>query len=208
MSLRPKKSHSLMAGAVLVVVLTFCAFRIYQVNAQAYHVPVQEYEIGQEIDLSGSFLEGKDLDAPDGYSITVRDAKLFNYSDFMECMVDKTKDISEVPAGQQGSILALRVHIKNENNTEGYISGGLMHVLSGDRSEAYILSSELLTLYEKFKEYQTVIQIRPNTEYELWLPCVQNIGPQSPQEGVIKGKEFHMIVSAQPIKKEIRIVLP
>lgn len=126
----------------------------------------------------------------------------------MECMVDKTKDISDVPAVQQGFILALKLHMKNEGNTEDYVSGRLVNVLPRDRFEAYMLSLELLAQYEKFDENHTVIQIRANSEHKLWLPYVQNIGLQSPQERVIKGKEFYMIVSAQPIKKEIHIVVP
>lgn len=108
-----KRAKLVLVACAVLVLAAACAWRIYDVNAQAIRYPTERYGVGEDVPLEGCFFSD-DSEATDGYVIRVEQAELMSYNEYVSAYgMDgaQTVEGADVP-----SVICLTVNIANNSD--------------------------------------------------------------------------------------------
>lgn len=180
------------AGIVLALVAAcLIGVRIWVVNAQAVTVPTAHYQMGEWIDLSGSYffdLAGEDME---GYSLRINSAEALSYDEYVSRYAKEqpdpeaaTRDRSQaVPTvsddPDQKTIVVLEYEVKNEGNDAGGIGLYQESLIPVRKNDAYKMDRYLWLLAEPQMKDSNVggIGLKKDTTYTTHVPFAATSHP-------------------------------
>jgi len=178
-------------------------FRIYDVNANAVQLEVQHYDMDEWVELNGAFLDTKDGENTEGYSIKVKNAKLMSYNEFVSKYCEKDEAIEGL---DNKSVIDLEIEIKNVGNEDGYILI-LMCKLISEKKNYYLNTDSVLwsKAEPNVDEYAVAFCIKKDTEYTTHIPYTINVTDLEQYKKPIEDRNFELILSNSPVRKVVDI---
>lgn len=169
--MRARSRRAVAVAAVAVVVAAVAiAGRIAAVNADAFSVPERRYEVGDQVDLGGSFF-AEALEKTDGYALRVTRAEVMDADAYLArygrpgegAAIDTSRD-------EPGSVLCLTYEVRNEGAEEGGILLIEHQVVASERNCAYRVDGELLEAAYPQLAGQMGFSLLPDTSFEVHVP--------------------------------------
>ncbi len=188
----------LLVSALVIGILLLVTFSI-RTNLRYDDVPEQRFGVNEWVDLGDSFYDSIE-EHRQGYYLMVEEAKLCSASEFASSILGlrTVNDLGEV----KDAVLAVKVRIRNQDNVDAMISTPDVQVFPEQKMRTLLLNEDLLHLSAFGKEGQLFnIAIPPNSEKEVWLPFVTNLGKEKSLQRSIKGKKFELFLGVQPIRQ-------
>ncbi|MBR2834555.1 MAG: DUF5028 domain-containing protein [Coriobacteriales bacterium] len=188
--------------------LAVCALitgRIWQVNANAYRIPVIRHKMGEWVELDGTFLTFNG-EHTEGYSLRVDQAEVISYNEYMRRYALEPAEVLHENEEKYDSacVPCLTITMKNDNNSDGYFHmfGALLTCVKP--VNWYRVNMDMLEETERAYKGKgngiADISLRPDTEYTLHVPFLQpNYDPVIP-------RIFEWRVSNLPVRHVIDIV--
>ena len=208
-----RMNKKLICLLVAVALLVGYGFRVWYVNANAYPMYEEDYEIGEWVPLEGDYFNYRE-EYTDGYSLRISNVEVITYEEFIGRY---NKQVDYLADASQHDVILLTVDIKNEDNDNGYLFISGFTLLTKNMAQYYNINET----YEKICEPkidvsigQGVAKIRSNSEYSLTLAytCSSRADGvtyfQQVKEKGYKEVEFYLNVSWYPTKKLIHFTVP
>lgn len=223
------KGKKVVAVALIaVLVIAFCA-RVAFVNADAQHLEVQTYEIGEKVDLDGSFLEYATENTA-GYSIRVTGARIMSSREYAEAygvvadVDDKLMSISQAlgagdsegaPALDEKTEVVLDVEVANTDNDDGYLMALSWRLIpEKTRDAAFQPDFDLWGLANPAMGEQIGFTIRSGSSMSLHIPFKRDIvRPPLKSNGysyiaVVQSESYYFQVSNVPVRRVVDLGVP
>ena len=195
---RKKRARIFLAAALAVLLAAAYAARYRQVNQELQGTPVEEYRIGEEVEMGKDFLINFTME---GYAVTVNRAEVLTYEEFLEKysledvyshVPDKVYDV-EVTLANKGAEEGVGISL-DEFQVQGPATGGS-------------LDTNLLSMCnEVLEEGMTAIALRENTEMVFHLPFglyEENFRKKNWEN--LDDYEMYFVATLYPTKKVIRL---
>ena len=195
---RKKRARIFLAAALAVLLAAAYAARYRQVNQELQGTPVEEYRIGEEVEMGKDFLINFTME---GYAVTVNRAEVLTYEGFLEKysledvyshVPDKVYDV-EVTLANKGAEEGVGISL-DEFQVQGPATGGS-------------LDTNLLSMCnEVLEEGMTAIALRENTEMVFHLPFglyEENFRKKNWEN--LDDYEMYFVATLYPTKKVIRL---
>lgn len=189
------------AGFILLICLSLgIGLKIYTVNTQALSIPLEKYNLHEEVFLDGSFItSSKEMTL--GYSLTVNNVFLLSQNEYIKKYGEGSNISDEWNAK---SIIEVEITIRNEGNSEGYLDVMGWRLVPERGNEYFIPNSSLWQIGEPNAPGVTsALSLIPNSEYTVNIPFVRNVGEEEMFIKDISDTRFSLVVSDAPVKKEI-----
>ena len=196
---RKKRARIFLAAALAVLLAVAYAARYRQVNQELQGTPVEEYRIGEEVEMGKDFLINFTME---GYAVTVNRAEVLTYEEFLEKysledvyshVPDKVYDV-EVTLANKGAEEGVGISL-DEFQVQGPATGGS-------------LDTNLLSMCnEVLEEGMTAIALRENTEMVFHLPFglyEENFRKKNWEN--LDDYEMYFVATLYPTKKVILLV--
>ncbi len=201
-----KNKRKQIAAVCIVLALAVVIGRIVSVNASAFSMETEIYQVGDWVPLSGSFFYSAQ-EHTDGYSIQVESAEALRYETFME-RFDRAPDY--LAENSRQDVILLKLNVKNENNTDGGIFIRDFW-LSNEYRSAYFCRDDIYMAIANPQHEQVPdgVRVRPGTEASFYI-VYTTIGRA---DGVtyleeISGREdvkMSLDVSLYPVRKNVKM---
>lgn len=221
-------SRRTLIGLGIVSISSICATRIGLVNIQAVpQPPVVHYQMGEWIDLNGSFIELADIEQTSGYAVRISNAQAISPQEYIEqytvepsalnMVNDYDGNIAECAVK---SLVCLTMDVKNTGST-GQICFAEMFLVAEKRRNEYFLPEVGLFISSE-KKYadsganyaSAYFGVKPGTQYTIHMPYIHGslIGNgwtyhESPYLNPIADKTFSLILSYLPIRMLVDITI-
>lgn len=224
--IRRKKAIAVVLIAASVV--AFCA-RVAFVNAEAQHLEIQTYEIGEEVDLDGSFLEYATENTA-GYSIRVTDARIMTSREYAEAygVVEDVDgrlasisqalgagDVEGAPALDEKTEIVLDIEVTNADNDDGYLMALSWRIIpEKTRDAAFQPDFDLWGLANPAMGEQIGFTIRSGSSMSLHIPFKRDIvRPPLKSNGysyiaVAQSESYYFQVSNVPVRRVVDLGVP
>ena len=196
--MKKKVWRAVLAVFVLAALASAYAARYRQVNQELQGTPVEEYRIGEEVEMGKDFLINFTME---GYAVTVNRAEVLTYEEFLEKysledvyshVPDKVYDV-EVTLANKGAEEGVGISL-DEFQVQGPAMGGSM-------------DTNLLSMCnEVLEEGMTAIALRENTEMVFHLPFglyEENFRKKNWEN--LDDYEMYFVATLYPMKKVIRL---
>ena len=196
---RKKRARIFLAAALAVLLAAAYAARYRQVNQELQGTPVEEYRIGEEVEMGKDFLINFTME---GYAVTVNRAEVLTYEGFLEKysledvyshVPDKVYDV-EVTLANKGAEEGVGISL-DEFQVQGPATGGS-------------LDTNLLSMCnEVLEEGMTALALRENTEMVFHLPFglyEENFRKKNWEN--LDDYEMYFVATLYPTKKVILLV--
>ena len=189
------------AGFILLICLGLgIGLRIHAVNEQALSIPLEKYDLHEEILLDGSFVTSS-KEMTSGYSLTVNNVCLLSQNEYMKKYGEDSKISNDWNAK---SIIEVEITIHNEGNSEGYLDVMGWRLVPKRGNEYFVVNSTLWQIGEPNAPGNTsALSLIPNSEYTVRIPFVRNVGEEDMFSEEIRDTDFSLVITDAPVKKEI-----
>lgn len=199
-----KKAEALLGSLCLIVLIglaLLATWQITKVNEEAPRAQIEEYHLGETINLDGSFLESTSEENKN-YSICISRAERMSYNQYIEKYGNgKNK---AVESGDDKSIISLEMTITNNGKGLGCLSVYDMRLLPESKNTYYIAQESIWNKSEKkLPTWPNPISIEPGSSYTVHVPFTVNTDEESITRGYIQGTEFTLYLTDWPISKRV-----
>lgn len=196
---------ALVVGLLLLVgVCATVVCRIVVVNAEALTVPVDSYELGEEVALDGSFVTVS-KEATKGYSLTVDSVRQLSPNDYVS---EHGRTNVAVEGFDQKSIVEVNVTIANDGNAKGYLDVMGYRLVPERGNEYYVVDSSLWRMVEPNAPGDTsVLTLAPDSEYSVSIPFVRNASGDEAYSVPIDDRGFTLHVADALVAKTVVLSL-
>ncbi|WP_058270890.1 DUF5028 domain-containing protein [Olsenella massiliensis] len=206
--------HRLAWAALVVTLALLVGIRIWHVNQSQLHIPVEHYNVGEEVDLDGAFLDDAKENTK-GYYLTVSKAEVMDSDEYLARYAPHA-DPSTIKNGS-GDVLVLTYDVRNVGNDSGYLDMVSQMVIADDRTTFYTMDYDLWGASEPQLNGSTLaLVLKPNSSYTTHMPF-SYIDIPKPFEKMLEdknycrrpipGKAFELLVTNAPTNKVIDIQL-
>lgn len=191
--------------AVIMALLATClavGVRIWWVNRSLPSIPVETHRAGEWVRLDGAFQDSASSEHTSGYSIEVVSAEVMTRSEYL-------KKYGASAAGSQGEkrcVVDVTLRIRNDGAEQGGLNVFQM-VLTPARGNEYLICDVMNedALWPQVERgADTMVSVRPGTEYEVHIPYVFNGGPEV-YEREVTDREFTLLLSRMPVRKMVKV---
>ena len=194
--------------ALFAAVLCICAVavRIWWVNAHAVQLPVERYDEGQWLEIGAAFNYSNE-EKMDGYAFRVNSVEVMTPNEYLRKY--GKDDVRKVDRGNERTILAVNLTMRNSDNTEGGIKSYLWKVVPASRSTMYSPDNELWSHAVKNTESLSMFSVVPGTEVTTVVPfrglTDNDYGGSwsDMKREPIKDSRFEFVLTNLPVRKLI-----
>lgn len=189
--------------AVIIACLTavcLCGLGVAFANKDVPTIPAKHVSIQESVDFKGAFLHSA-RENTDGYSATVKAAKIMSPSEYVESYAPNTSPSYE--NFDANSLVVLDIAIKNDNS-EGYLLVADWKLVCERANEYLVYDGDLWKLSEPvfadLDERVLTCQVAPQSEYTIHLPFRINIDDSEYTQYVndIKDTRFNLVLTNAP----------
>lgn len=198
----------LIVTAMLLIVAVYVA-RVAWVNSAYPKATVVTSKENTWVALNGSFIEeaGQDQEQTDGYSIKVDSAQLMTHDEYLSNYARDNTDVKS-NGRQERSVAVLTLEIKNDSNQQGLIYVGGFKLVVPAKTD-YLLPdiyfNGLWTYAEPNASPQ--VSIKPHTTYTIELPFIVSTDTEQSYDTELLKGDYQLVLSEQPIKNIVDIVI-
>lgn len=178
MSLHAKQSQRQgVSGAIKILIalmflllVALVAFRISTVNARAVSYPERHYQVGETVDLSGTFYDAYEGegDANHGYSIKVDGAEVLSPNEFIAKYA--ADDKTPVTDGDAKSIVNVTCTFANKGNTDGGLWIFKYLLVPSSMNSTWTYDAELWERAYPFMTDQISFSLEEGTTFTMQVP--------------------------------------
>lgn len=185
----------------LIALVLLTTWQITKINEEAPRAQVEEYHLGETINLDGSFLEST-TEENKNYSICINKAEHMSLNQYIEKYGNDNNKIEE--NGNDKSIISLEMTIINKGKDLGCLSVYDMRLLPESKNTYYIAQESIWNKSEKkLPTWPNPISIEPGSSYTVHVPFTVNTDEESITRGYIQGTEFTLYLTDWPISKRV-----
>ncbi len=205
MSKLKRVCFSILCLACLITLSTLVAWQINQVNTKAPKAAIENYSLGEEIKLEGSFLESSSEENSE-YSICVIKAERLSYNEYVGKYGLNTKKTKN--NDNDKSIISVEMKITNAGNNKGSIDIYDMRLVPESKNTYYIPQETIWKKSEKnLTPWPNNISIEPGTSYTVHVPFTVNTDDEFITQGYIQGADFTLYLTDWPVSKRVMFSL-
>ena len=174
---RRKGMSALIKALIVLIALSsavLVAFRIWVVNAQCVTYPERHYQVGETVDLSGTFYDAYEGegDANHGYSVKVDGAEVLSPNEFIAKYA--ADDKTPVTDGDVKSIVNVTCTFANKGNTDGGLWIFKYLLVPSSMNSAWTYDVELWERAYPFMANQISFSLEEGTIFTMQVPfCLE-----------------------------------
>lgn len=190
---------------ILFVLVLAAIFRITAVNLYALNEKHELYTMDEWVSLDGDFVSSAS-ESTNGYYICVTNARVFSYEEYMkECGVPE----DQLPTDIRSPVIELEVKIRNQGNTDGFLSLGWFSLLNENKTIYNYYKDAYAALKNLLLDGASGITIKPDTEMTIYLPFTMQYGAEnlSILDEKSQTNVYYFTVSRYPTRKEIKVLI-
>lgn len=199
--------------AVCVVAAVAIGVRIWWVNENAYHTPVEKYQMGEWVAYDGCFMDTGLEENNRGYSVRVDGAEVMSMAEYLERYA--VNDIYEDEVSERQSLVVVTMSFKNEGNENEEQKPAINLIATNLVTEDNIeFLYPLLDLWGSSEPTVTSLDqvpfmftISADTEYTIRLPFTMGMDTMMTDWLEIDHDSFYLYVTRGPIQKLIEVTL-
>lgn len=198
-----QKKYVVPIAVIACLVCIFCfAIRIYTVNAEALSIPNVTHQIGDKVELDGSFIEAA-KEKTQGYALKVNDARLISYDEYLaEHGIEQSESVSY----ENKSIVELEVTFYNAGNDDGFLDVMGYKLIPERGDEYFVIDSALWRLVEDNAPSDVAaMTLIPDSEYTTCIPFVRNTSAELAYSSDIDDTNWDLYISNAPVKNIVAI---
>ncbi len=196
--MKKKVWRAVLAVFVLAALASAYAARYRQVNQELQGTPVEEYRIGEEVEMGKDFLINFTME---GYAVTVNRAEVLTYEEFLE-----KYSLEDVYSHVPDKVYDVEVTLANKGAEEGVGISLDEFPVQGPATGGSLDTNLLSMCNEVLEEGMTAIALRENTEMVLHLPFglyEENFRKKNWEN--LDDYEMYFVATLYPTKKVIRL---
>ncbi len=190
---------------ILFIIACAIACRIVVVNMYALNERDELYHMDEWVPLDGDFVSSAS-ESTSGYYICVSGARVFSYGEYMkECGVPN----DQLPESIRSSVIELEVKIRNQGNTNGFLSLGWFALLNENKTVYNYYKDAYAALKNPLLDGASGVTIQPDTEITIYLPFTMQYGAEnySILDENDTNNVYYFDVSRYPTRKEIKVLI-
>lgn len=202
-----KKRVWLVAFLAVAVLL---GLRIAWVNAKAFRVPEEHYEVGDWVSVDGAF-QYSFQENTDGYSVRVSKVESMSVAEYLNAYgAEGLESDREYP--DVASLVVLTVDVKNEGNDSGGIYLNQCRLLSEEGAHYYYQDPTLWALSEKAL-YESgapaiTLAIAADSEYTVHVPyIIDDATTDLAYAHAVEAGGYELVLSWSPVINLVDVTL-
>ncbi len=155
---------------MILLLVALVAFRIWVVNARAFNYPERHCQIGETVDLSGTFYDAYEGEGDEnhGYSVKVDGVEVLSPNEFLARYA--ADDKSPVIDGDVKSIVNVTCTFTNKGNTDGGLWIFKYLLVPSSMNSAWSYDAELWERAYPFMAGQTSFSLEEGTTFTMQVP--------------------------------------
>ena len=159
-----------LAALIFLALVVLVALRIWVVNAQTVTYPERHYQVGETVDLSGTFYDAYEGegDANHGYSVRVDGVEALSPNEFIAKYASDDK--SPVADGDVKSIVNVTCTFANKGNTDGGLWIFKYLIVPSSMNSAWSYDAELWERAYPFMADQISFSLEEGTTFTMQMP--------------------------------------
>lgn len=191
------------ALVLALAVLAACyGWRLHIVNSAAEQIPLETYETGEWLDFGDGYIIDDALENLDGYFARVDGAKIMTPNEYLAEYGEG--DGATVPDGDNRTVLAVTMTIKNEYNEDGGFEAYLWTAIPDTLNTEYRYDS---ALFDKAEPMGSVFKVSKGREVTRTFPFTR--GEYAPYftdsagsvQGEVLDDSFHLNMTFRPVTR-------